>query len=113
MPCSRTVCAVCASRSARQRRALEIGYNERLDGLQAALPRVELPHLDAWNSARHGHALRCRESLPAAAQLLAERPDSQCVYHLFSVRFQDQDGGAALQAHGIPGLLRESGFISM
>jgi dTDP-4-amino-4,6-dideoxygalactose transaminase len=81
---------------------LELGYNERLDGLQAALLRVKLPYLDAWNGARRAHALRYRESLPAAAQLLEERPDSPCIYHLFPVRFQDRDAVAAgLGAHGI------------
>lgn len=40
------------------------GYNERLDGLQAALLWVKLPHLEAWNAARCGHAERLRDGLP-------------------------------------------------
>jgi hypothetical protein len=36
------------------------GYNERLDGLQAALLWVKL----AWNAARRGQAERLRDGLP-------------------------------------------------
>jgi dTDP-4-amino-4,6-dideoxygalactose transaminase len=80
----------------------ELGYNERLDGLQAALLRVKLQHLDAWNQARRGHAARYRELLPNAVGLLDERPESPCVYHLFPVRVSDRSAvAAAIDARGI------------
>ena len=46
---------------------VELGYNERLDGLQAALLRVKLEYLDEWNEARRAHAARYRELLPGDA----------------------------------------------
>jgi dTDP-4-amino-4,6-dideoxygalactose transaminase len=81
---------------------LELGYNERLDGLQAALLRVKLPHLDSWNAARRQHAIRYRELLPDALRLLDERPESPCTYHLFPVRVTDRDDvSASLGRNGI------------
>lgn len=81
---------------------VELGYNERLDGLQAALLRVKLPYLDGWNHARRAHAARYRELLPAGAELLQERDDSPCVFHLFPARFDNRDEVAAiLHEHGI------------
>jgi dTDP-4-amino-4,6-dideoxygalactose transaminase len=81
---------------------VEFGYNERLDGIQAAFLRVKLPHLDRWNGDRRAHAARYRSSLPEAARLLEERPDSPCIYHLFPARFRDRDGvAAALRARAI------------
>ena len=81
---------------------VELGYNERLDGLQAALLRVKLGYLDNWNDARRAHAARYRELLPAAAELLGERDDSPCIFHLFPARFDDRDRVAAiLREHGI------------
>jgi dTDP-3-amino-3,4,6-trideoxy-alpha-D-glucose transaminase len=81
---------------------LELGYNERLDGLQAALLRVKLPHLDGWNAARRQHAIRYRELLPDGLRLLEESPESPCTYHLFPVRVTDRDAvAAALGASGI------------
>jgi dTDP-4-amino-4,6-dideoxygalactose transaminase len=81
---------------------LELGYNERLDGLQAALLRVKLPHLDAWNDARRASAQRYQELLSENVTLLGERPDSPCVYHLMPARFADREAvAAALRARGI------------
>ncbi len=81
---------------------VELGYNERLDGLQAAMLRVKLAHLDSWNDSRRAHAERYRESLPPGVRTLEERPESPCIYHLFPARFEDRDAVAAsLGAHGI------------
>jgi len=81
---------------------VEFGFNERLDGLQAALLRVKLPHVDAWNDARRTSAERYRELLSTEVTLLEERPESPCVYHLMPARFENRDAVAAeLRTRGI------------
>jgi dTDP-4-amino-4,6-dideoxygalactose transaminase len=81
---------------------VEIGYNERLDGLQAALLRVKLPHVDAWNAARREHAAHYRALLPDHVRVIGERDSSPSVHHLFPVRLADRDAvGAALGEMGI------------
>jgi dTDP-4-amino-4,6-dideoxygalactose transaminase len=74
---------------------IELGYNERLDGLQAALLSAKLPHLDRWNDARRSHAAAYAELLPEGVKLLGERPESPCTYHLFPIRVADRDALAA------------------
>jgi len=73
-----------------------VGYNERLDGLQAALLRVKLAHLDDWNAARRRHAQRLRAALLDQLVLLGERPQTPCIYHLFPVRHPARDRLAKL-----------------
>ena len=101
MRCSRRACAGCEISASGQGRARRVGFNERLDGRQAALLRVKLPYLDAWNDARRMSAERSRESLSAEVTLLQERP-SPCVYHLMLARFENRDAIAAeLRTRGI------------
>jgi dTDP-4-amino-4,6-dideoxygalactose transaminase len=70
---------------------VEAGFNERLDGLHAALLRVKLPHLDAWNRARRAHAARYRARLPESVRPLREESRGVCVYHLFPVLVAERD----------------------
>ena len=79
------------------------GWNERLDGLQAAFLRVKLPQVDDWNAARRRRAARLRDALGSARlRMLKEREQSPSIYHLFPVRTRERDALAqALDEAGI------------
>jgi len=85
-------------------RHVEEGYNGRLDALQAAILRVKLGHLAAWNERRRTLAARYRAGLAAIAApagpgplrgpgiiLPTEMPWARHAYHLFTVRVADRD----------------------
>ncbi len=64
-----------------------VGYNSRLDALQAAALAIKLPFLDGWNEARAKLAADYRWLLAdTALELPVERSDRSHVYHLFVVR---------------------------
>jgi dTDP-3-amino-3,4,6-trideoxy-alpha-D-glucose transaminase len=96
------------------------GWNERLDGLQAALLRVKLAHLDKWNSARREHAARYRDALPREL-LLVERDESPSIYHLFPIRVDCRDSvanrlaqaGVATGVHYWPACHRQPPFAAL
>jgi dTDP-4-amino-4,6-dideoxygalactose transaminase len=70
----------------------EVGYNSRLDDLQAAIIRVFLPHLDDWNARRAQAAARYAEAgLGEAMVLPAVRPGCTHIYHLFMARHPERD----------------------
>ncbi len=75
-----------------------VGGNFRVDTLQAAILRVKLPHLPAWNEARRRNAARyLRAARRHAARRCPSRSPSH-VWHHFVVRVPDGRRDA-LRAH--------------
>jgi dTDP-4-amino-4,6-dideoxygalactose transaminase len=78
-----------------------VGWNSRLDELQAAVLRVKLRRLDEFNAARRRVAQRYRERLKGV-QLPAEDARGTHVYHQFTVRSERRDAiREALAREGI------------
>jgi dTDP-4-amino-4,6-dideoxygalactose transaminase len=68
------------------------GVNSRLDGMQAAILRVKLRHLDQWNERRRKHADFYFETLGGGdLRLPATDGRAEPVWHLFVVRVSDRD----------------------
>jgi dTDP-4-amino-4,6-dideoxygalactose transaminase len=84
-----------------------VGYNSRLDTLQAAILRVKLPHVDAWNAARR-HVARVYNGLfeGVPGVITPEIPDDHVV-HQYTVRITGQPRDA-VQAR-----LKELGIQTM
>jgi dTDP-4-amino-4,6-dideoxygalactose transaminase len=67
-----------------------IGYNSRLDELQAAFLRIFLPELSGWNEARRAAAARYAElGLGELVDLPEDDPGH--VYHLFVCRSRERE----------------------
>jgi len=78
-----------------------VGYNSRLDELQAAALRIFLRHVDEWNAGRRGAAARYAElGLGEVCELPADEPGH--VYHMYVVRTDERERlTAALDQAGI------------
>jgi dTDP-4-amino-4,6-dideoxygalactose transaminase len=66
---------------------VEIGFNTRMEGVQAAVLDAKLPHLDDWNAARARHARRYAElldDLPGVILPEAPLPEAH-VHHLYVI----------------------------
>jgi dTDP-4-amino-4,6-dideoxygalactose transaminase len=69
-----------------------VGYNSRLDEIQAAILRVKLPHLDSWNRLRQRHAERYLSHLRDSGILLPEASrNGSHVYCLYTIRCERRD----------------------
>ncbi|GIP22014.1 DegT/DnrJ/EryC1/StrS aminotransferase family protein [Paenibacillus sp. J22TS3] len=68
-----------------------VGFNSRLDELQAAMLRVKLPYIDQWNEGRRVAADRYRALLDGAQGIVlpAEADYAGHVYHQFTIRVLD------------------------
>jgi len=68
------------------------GYNARLEGLQGAILRVKLRHLEAWTEARRLHASRYDALLGAdGVAIPAAPPSRRHVYHVYAIRVPERD----------------------
>jgi dTDP-4-amino-4,6-dideoxygalactose transaminase len=96
-----------------------IGFNRRLDTLQAAVLRVKLAHLDRWNEARRRHAAEYTERLGAVDGVVTPQvaPDVEPVFHIYPVRVPrradvqgrlDQAGVSTVIHYPIPIHLQEA-----
>lgn len=79
-----------------------VGFNSRMDPIQAAVLSVKVPHLHDWTERRRRAAGWYRELLPDhLLDYRAEQPASE-VHHLFPIIVEDRDGLAdRLAAQGI------------
>lgn len=85
-----------------------LGWNERLDSIQAAILEVKLRHLPKWNEMRREVAGRYHKLLKGVSvwgeplRLPVEKPGAKAVYHLYVVRHSKRDAlGEALGKLGV------------
>jgi len=69
-----------------------LGYNSRLDEIQAAILRVKLKYVDQWNARRQEIARTYTTHLTGTGVVTPVELDSRShVYHLYIIRAQDRD----------------------
>ena len=65
-----------------------IGYNSRLDTIQAAILRVKLPYIDQWNQQRYNVAKNYNELLQDVPGVIAPEAIPGHVFHQYTIRIQ-------------------------
>jgi dTDP-4-amino-4,6-dideoxygalactose transaminase len=65
-----------------------VGYNSRLDALQAAVLSAKLPHLDAWSAGRRAHAAYYDQALAGIDGLTTPivRPGNESIVNQYTLR---------------------------
>lgn len=84
-----------------------LGYNSRLDAVQAAALRVKLPHIDKWNTERRRVAAAYNTHLEDDDRIQTPQITPGCVFHQYTIRITSGDRDA-VQSH-----LRENGVGTM
>ncbi|WP_323845000.1 DegT/DnrJ/EryC1/StrS family aminotransferase [Microbulbifer magnicolonia] len=92
--------------SERKYHHVTLGYNSRLDAIQAAVLQVKMPYIDTWNDARRAAARHYRELLGGIEGLVLphEADYGRHVYHQYTLRIEDGRRSAVeevLRAAGI------------
>jgi dTDP-4-amino-4,6-dideoxygalactose transaminase len=77
---------------------IEIGYNARIDAMQAAILAVKLRHIEDWTERRRQHARAYTQALASIPGVItpAEDANARHVYHLYVIRVPG-DRNAALE----------------
>jgi len=80
-----------------------IGYNHRMDAMQAVVLSVKLRHIDAWTARRKEIARTYDERLKRAGfQVLEPTAGAEAVYHLYPVQVSNRDAALGeLKKRGI------------
>ncbi|MGH1397209.1 MAG: DegT/DnrJ/EryC1/StrS family aminotransferase [Trichormus sp.] len=63
-----------------------LGYNSRLDTLQAAILRVKLPHIDKWNEGRRTVAKTYNQLLANVPDVVTPELANGHVFHQYTIR---------------------------
>ncbi|HTR77617.1 MAG TPA: DegT/DnrJ/EryC1/StrS family aminotransferase [Gemmatimonadaceae bacterium] len=82
----------------------EVGYNSRLDALQAVVLSAKLPHLAAWSEKRRQNARYYDSALAGIPDLRTPTidPNNECIFNQYTLRVGRRDDlQAALKARGI------------
>ena len=89
---------------AKQYHHQEVGFNSRLDTIQAAVLLAKLPHLAGWSAVRRERAARFTAGLSGMTGLCPPKTDpaNEHIFHQYTVRAERRDALAAhLMAQGI------------
>lgn len=81
-----------------------LGYNSRLDSIQAAILRVKLPYIDGWNEKRRRIAQTYNHFLQDVKGVIAPQITDGHVFHQYTIRIlEDKRSGLVeiLQKEGI------------
>jgi dTDP-4-amino-4,6-dideoxygalactose transaminase len=70
-----------------------IGWNGRMDGIQAAVLSIKLRHLERGNRLRRSHAAHYDRALDGIDEVIIPRraPGARHVYHIYAIRVPDRD----------------------
>ena len=82
----------------------EVGYNSRLDALQAVVLNAKLPHLAAWSAARRENAAFYTAAFADIGEIVPPfiDPANESIFNQYTIRLPQRDAlKAHLQAKGI------------
>jgi dTDP-4-amino-4,6-dideoxygalactose transaminase len=68
-----------------------IGYNSRLDEIQAAILRIKLKKIDLWNEMRRKHAAIYNSLLKELSVKIADGKGREHIYHVYTIRIKRRD----------------------